>query len=224
MWMNLLRLGLLPTGLLVALPSVQALPMGSPGDTMVMVDLGADERELSANYAVSSRFAWGASFGRWEEMQPHGPHQQALVRDFTQLTLTHRVKRWNLSHAQANVWLVGQAGTVRGDGLKGSGRLGGLSLMADYETTRVYLGGGWRPMRGGSSLRHDSTWLRAGFSFYEVEYEQVQPWLIVETKQVRTRWGQETTLTPMLRFIHKRVFVEAGGNRKGGQLNFMLNL
>jgi hypothetical protein len=65
MWMNLLRLGLLPTGLLLALPSVQALPMGSPGDTMVMVDLGADERELSANYAVSSRFAWGASLGRW---------------------------------------------------------------------------------------------------------------------------------------------------------------
>ncbi len=79
-------------------------------------------------------------------------------------------------------------------------------------------------MRGDSSLRHDSTWLRAGFSFYEVEYEQVQPWLIVETKQVRTRWGQETTLTPMLRFIHKRVFVEVGGNRKGGQLNFMLSL
>jgi hypothetical protein len=213
---------------LLAVPGAQALPMGSPGDTMVMLDVGADERELAANYALNGRFALGANTGRWQEEQPHGAMGPAPThereRRFTALTSTHRLQRWNLPHAQANVWLVGQLGQVRGEGLVGTRTLASVSLMADYETTRVYLGGGWRPMRASGGLRHDTTWLRSGFSFYEAEYDAVQPWFILEAKQTRNAHSSETVLTPMLRFIHKRVFVEAGGNRKGAQVNLMLVL
>lgn len=222
LWIARAAVGAAFTLALLAAPGVQALPMGSPGDTMVMLDVGADERELAANYAISGRFALGATGGSWRETQPHGALQHERERRFTALTSTHRLQRWNLPHAQANVWLVGQLGQVRGEGLGGTRTLASVSLMADYETTRVYLGGGWRPMRASGGLRHDTTWLRSGFSFYEAEYDAVQPWFILEAKQTRNAHGSETVLTPMLRFIHKRVFVEAGGNRKGSQVNLML--
>jgi len=197
-----------------------ALPMGSKGDGMVMLDTSPDQRELAANFAVSTVDAWGLALGRWSEPGVHGVAAHERSREFVAATYTRRVQRWNLPHAQANVWLVGMVGQVRGQGLNSARSLGSLALMADYETTRVYVGAGLRPMRA-SGVRHDSTWLRSGFSFYEADYDEVQPWFVLEAKRVNFGSSAKNEVTPMLRFIHKRVFVEIGGNRDGAQFNLM---
>ena len=63
--------------------------------------------------------------------------------------------------------------------------------------------------------------MRAGFSFWEAEYDEPQPWLVVEARRMRGL-SDETEWTPMLRVIHKRYFVEAGVNQhRQGRFKFM---
>ena len=204
-----------------------ALPMGHYESWMLMLDSTPTARSLSANHAVAQAWAPGVTLRRWEEPAAHGT---TLLRESAGLSLTHRLHRWNLPHAQANLWLVGEAGQLRragGHGLTaGEGGYGALAFMADYETTRVYTGGSLKLLRSEGGLRHDVVRLRTGFSFWEPEYEGTQPWLIVEAERTRYSVGsmrEGTRLTPMLRLIHRRWFVEAGVNRDGGMLNLMFN-
>jgi hypothetical protein len=200
-----------------------ALPMASQGSIMAMADFSSDgERDLAVNYAITGRDALGVMAARWHEPVLHmGLHRQHHERESTGLTYTRLVHRWNLPHAQANLWFVGAAGQVKGHALSGGARsFWSPAVMADYETTRVYFGAGLEPKRA-SGVRHDTAWLRAGFSFYEVDYEQVQPWFIVETKRTRYSATSRNLTTPMLRLIHRGVFVELGRNREGTQFNLM---
>lgn len=199
-----------------------ALPMASEGSFMAMVDLhSAGERDAAVNYAVTGRDALGVMATRWHEPVLHaGVHARKHERESVGLTYTRLVHRWNLPHAQANLWFVGTVGQARGHGWAGSRGFWSPAVMADYETTRLYVGAGVEPKRG-SGLRHDTAWVRAGFSFYEVDYEQVQPWFIVESRRTRTTAGSRDEVTPLLRLIHRGVFVELGRNREGTQFNLM---
>ena len=70
-------------------------------------------------------------------------------------------------------------------------------------------------------VNHDFASVRAGFSFYEVDYEETQPWLIVEARRMRGL-SEKIEVTPMLRLISNRYFVELGvSNTKQGRFNFM---
>jgi len=208
-------------GLLAWPLAATALPMGSLGTWMLMGDANAGSRDLSANYAITPRDALGGGLARWDD--------GGRLRETAGLNYTRLVRRWNLPHAQANLWFVGQAGAARLAGGEGAGAaaarapFASLAVLADYETTRVYLGGGLRPLRGGDGLRWDTAWARAGFSFYEAEYDEVQPWFVLEAKRERGAFERKSLATPMLRLIHRRFFVELGGNRDGGVFNFMFN-
>jgi hypothetical protein len=60
-----------------------------------------------------------------------------------------------------------------------------------------------------------------GFSFYEANYDETQPWLIFEARRM-SMVSDAYEVTPMLRLIHKRFFVEAGANLQGKpRLSFM---
>ncbi len=197
--------------------------MGSQGSWMLMADVSADTSKLSVNYALTRNDALGISLGRWEEM-PHAgaPATHALRRDFAGLTYTRLLHRWNLPHAQANLWFVGSLGGAQARERSGTENLWSASGMADFETTRLYAGGSWELMRAGA-LRHDTATARTGFSFYEAEYEEMQPWFILEAKRERFAATAKSTTTALLRMIHKRYFVEIGANRDGGVFNLMYN-
>jgi hypothetical protein len=203
-------------------PAAHALPMASEGSVMAMIDThSSGERDAAVNYAVTGRDAFGAMAARWHEPVVHaGVHARMHERESLALTYTRLVHRWNLPHAQANLWFVGAVGQARGHGWAGSRGFWSPAVMADVETTRLYAGAGFELKRG-SGLRHDTAWVRAGFSFYEVDYEQVQPWLLVESRRTRTTTGSRDEVTPMLRLIHRGVFVELGRNREGTQFNLM---
>lgn len=218
-------------GLSVTGPA-QALPMASEGFWMVMVEAEGDDRSLSANHAVTRRDAFGAAIARFQR-PGHGVAHAGERRESLALTYTRLVHRWNLPHAQANLWFIGQAGQLDAQGLPRNA-LWSPSVLADWETTRLYLGGGWQWQQSGQ-WRRETAYARAGFSFYEVEYEDVQPWLILEVKRNRERYPRalhaahtvtqvaaETEWMPMLRFIHRRWFVEIGARRGNAHLNVML--
>lgn len=195
----------------VALP-VAAAPMGFKDSVMAMGDFGPNWREAYANYALTARDAIGVS-ATWMRSDDH-----AVVREVEELTYTHLLKRWNLPHAQANLWFMGGVGALHRDGQARTMATPGIQF--DVETTRLYLAATHRLYRA-RDVNHDFSSLRAGFSFYEADYDATQPWLIVEARRMRGL-SEETEITPMLRLINKSYFVEAGVNtQRQGRFNFM---
>ena len=206
-----------------------ALPMASEGYWMVMGEVEEGSRKLAANYAITGRDAIGAAAARFES-PAHGGMGMHSARETATLTYTRLVHRWNLPDAQANLWFVGQVGSLRGEGLAGGARtLVSPAVLADWETTRLYVGGGLEATRAGD-WRRESAYARTGFSLYEVEYEEVQPWILLEARRDRERIPRpsaafhdvaKTEWMPMVRLIHRRWFLELGARRGSGHLSFM---
>ena len=213
---------------LVAGPA-KALPMASQGYWMVMGDFEEGSRKLSANYALTGRDAIGAAVARFDS-PAHGASGMRSSRDLAAFTYTRLLHRWNLPDAQANLWFIGQVGGLRAEGVAGGTRtLLSPAVLADWETTRLYVGGGVETQRAGD-WRRESAYARTGFSLYEVEYEQVQPWILLEGRRDSERIPRsaaaahevaKTEWMPMVRLIHRRWFLELGARRDGAQVSFM---
>lgn len=189
--------------LLLVAPAIGA-PMGFKDSWMAMGDFSSNWRELYTNYAMTPRDAVGVSgvYMRSDD--------KSRSREIAEVTYTRLLKRWNMPEAQANVWFIGGVGSVTGNDFSGSRTLVSPGIQIDYETTRIYaavLGRLYRAER----LNHDYGSVRLGFSFYEADYDETQPWLILEARRMRGLLD-EIEITPMLRLIHKRYFVEFGVN------------
>ncbi len=198
--------------------TANAGPMGFKGSTMAMGDFSPNWQEAWVNHAITPRDAFGAGavVMRSDDRRP----ASQLTRNFSELTYTRLVHRINGEHSQANFWFVGGAGQVTGNNFSGGKTMFAPGVSTDYETTRLYMSASARLYRA-PGVNHDFVSARAGFSFYEVDYEETQPWLIVEARRMRGL-SEKTEITPMLRLIHNRYFVEFGvNNMKQGRFNFM---
>lgn len=200
--------------LLAAAGAAQGAPMGFKDSQMAMGDFGPRWREAWVNHAFTARDAIGVGGLTMRS------DDDRLSREVAEATYTRLVHRVNLPHAQANAWFVMGLGGIRGNDFGGTRTLLAPGLQLDYETTRVYVAAFARLYRA-DDLNHDYAALRAGFSFYEVDYEQTQPWLVLEARRMRGL-SEQIEWTPMLRFINKSWFVEAGANQDGdARFNFM---
>jgi hypothetical protein len=177
-------------------------PMGYKDSAMFMGDFSPSWREALVNYAVTPRDAFGMSalYMRNDD--------KALTRDMTELTYTRLLKRWNFPAAQLNIWLPIGVGEIRGNDFSGSTMVYTPGLQMDYETQRVYFAANYRAYRA-EDIHYDYSSVRSGFSFYEAGYNETQPWFIIEARAMHG-FSDETEITPMLRFINKRYFVEFG--------------
>jgi hypothetical protein len=193
---------------------VQAAPMGFKDSWMAMGDFGPNWQEALVNYALTPRDAVGATVLKMRS------DDKTLTRTVSELTYTRLLKRWNMPDAQANAWFIGGAGSVTGNDFLGSRALASPGFQVDYETTRVYASLMGRLYRA-QNLNHDFVSVRTGFSFYEVDYDETQPWLILEVRRMK-RLSDTIEITPMLRLIHNRYFVELGvNNARQVRANFM---
>jgi hypothetical protein len=189
---------------LLAAGAAQAAPMGFKDSFMTMADLSPNWREASVNYAVTPRDAFGVAVLRMRS------DDERLTRDAVELTYTRLVQRWNLPDAQANIWFLGALGGVKGKEFGRASALSAPGLQIDYETTRIYGSVLGRLFRA-EGINHDTATVRAGFSLYETDYDEVQPWFILEVRRSRGL-TDKNEITPMLRLIHKRYFLELGVN------------
>jgi hypothetical protein len=194
--------------------TVSAAPMGFKESWMVMGDLSPNWRESFANYAFSARDAAGPSLLSMRS------DDKTRTRELAEVAYTRLLKRWNLPHAQANVWFVGGLGAIRGNDFSGTRAALTPGIQVDYETQRVYASAFARLYRA-EGINHDFAAARLGFSFHETAYDEVQPWFVVEVRRMRGL-SDRTEITPMLRLIHNRYFVEAGvNNSRQLRANFM---
>ena len=204
----------LPMALALAVSAAGAAPMGFKGSAMAMGDFSPNWREAWVNYALTTTDAIGAGGLAMRS------DDESKTRTLEELNYTRLLKRWNLVDAQANVWFFAGAGRIRGNDFPGSKLAWTPGVQVDYETTRVYLAATARLYRA-DGIKHDFTSVRAGFSFYEADYDETQPWLVLEARRMRGL-SDKTELTPMLRLIHNRYFVELGvNNSRQARANFM---
>ena len=204
---------LLMIGLLASL-TAHAAPMGFKDSWMTMGDFSKTYRELTANYALTPRDAIGVTS---TYMQTNN-HSQSQINN--ELTYTRLVKRWNMPEAQANIWFIGGVGETTGNYFSGTKATVSPGIQADYETTRLYASANAR-IYIADGITNNIVSARTGFSFYEANYDETQPWLIVEARRM-SMVSSAFEVTPMLRLIHNRFFVEAGANFHGQpRLSFM---
>jgi hypothetical protein len=197
----------------VALPAFSG-PMGFKDSWMAMGDFSPHWQEAFANYALTPRDAIGAAALSMRS------DDESKSRQLVDATYTRLVKRWNQPEAQANIWFMGGLGNVTGNDFSGSRAMASPGIQVDYETTRIYASATARLYRA-EGINHDYASARLGFSFYEVDYDETQPWLIVEVRRMNGL-SDTTEVTPMLRLIHNRYFVELGVNNSAeGRINFM---
>jgi hypothetical protein len=197
----------------LALPAFSG-PMGFKESWMAMGDFSPNWQEAFVNYAFTPRDALGAStlYMRSDD--------ESKSRQLADVTYTRLVKRWNMPQAQANIWFLGGLGRVTGNDFVGSKLMASPGVQVDYETTRVYASATARLYRA-DGINHDFASARLGFSFYEVDYDETQPWLVVEARRM-TGLTNRTEVMPMLRLIHNRYFLELGvSNSTQGRVNLM---
>ena len=196
---------------------VFAAPMGFEGSTMTMGDFNQNWREVGFNYAITSRDALGLTHLEFRS-DDHKDKREVDTLNYTRL-----LSRWNLTDAQSNLWLFMGLGEIRGsiDNQNIDSKvIASSGFQFDYETRRVYFATTHKLYRA-SNLNHDTTSIRAGFSFYEADYDQTQPWFILETKYTN-QISDKIEVIPMLRLINKNIFVEGGVNNSGQpRLNLM---
>jgi hypothetical protein len=182
--------------------SALAGPMGFKDSTMFMEDFSSNWRDTWVNHAVTPHDAFGIGtlYMRSDD--------KTLTRDMTELTYTRLLKRWNFPAAQLNIWLPIGAGEIHGNDFSGSKMAFTPGLQMDFETQRIYFAANYRAYRA-DDINHDFSSVRGGFSFYETGYNETQPWLVVEARRMHDL-SDETEITPMLRLINKRYFVELG--------------
>ena len=195
-------------------------PMGFDESFMAMGDFNNNRRESFINNAITPRDAFGASLTYMRS------DDKSKSRTLEEFTYTRLLKRWNAPHAQANLWFQGGIGTLQAtDKQAGENRDFNKIMITpgvqfDYETTRIYLSAAHRLYRA-SDINHDYSAVRAGFSFYESDYDKTQPWFILEARNMNGL-SEKVEITPMLRLINKRFFVEAGvNNAREPRFNFM---
>lgn len=203
-------------GLLAIASPAHAAPMGFKNSWMFMGDFSKTYQEFSFNYATTANDAIGFSASAMQTDDYSQRQQNAEV------VYTRKVARWNLPNAQANIWFIGGLGSTTGSSFEGSKAMASPGLQIDYETTRFYSMASARVYAAQGATSNITT-ARLGASFYEVDYDQPQPWLVIEARRM-TFVSNQYEFTPMLRVIHNRYFVEAGANLSGQlRFNFMYN-
>ena len=196
-------------------PAISA-PMGFKNSWMIMGDFSKTYQELAFNYATTANDAFGFSASAMNTDNYVSRQQNA------EAVYTRKLARWNMPEAQANIWFIAGLGATTGNTFTGTKAMASPGIQVDYETTRFYSMASAR-VYAAEGATSNITSARLGASFYEVDYDEPQPWIVVEARRM-TFVSKQYEFTPMLRVIHKRYFVEAGANLSGQlRFNFMYN-
>ena len=191
--------------------AVYSAPMSYKGSVTTMTDLSKRYTSVEANYAYDAKNAVGVKLFHMDNNDRQ--------RDGFEINHLHRVFRSNQKYSQMNVWLSGGLGYLEGSNER-AGNDSNVStafispaLQWDYETKRVFLLASHQLIRG-DSINHDTTKLKAGFSFYETSYDETQPWLILDVMNINGI-NPRPEVTPMLRLINKALYLEGGVSNMG---------
>ena len=193
-----LPLTLLLASIISLVSPAKGKPLSYVGGTMVMQENDETGHTLSIDSTFDPRFAVGL-YSKYEINQDEfwiaGPQLNTLL------------KRWNLAEGQGNIFGMTGAGIAR----QGSRDepAAWLTLLADYETRRVFFS--YEPRVMYAANIEKSFWQRAqaGFAPYLADYEQLNTWLMIKVDHHPAK-NDHFVVTPFIRFFYKTYWLEAG--------------
>lgn len=166
------------------------------------------------NYSMTPKNSIGANYYRFE--------LPGKTERFYFLEANFLLKRWNELSSQGNLYLS------LGQGLSESNSQyhSDVAIEADWETRKYYTA-----FKTQGILNHkDSskniyyTKYRVGFAPYLAEFDQINTWIILETKYVN-KMKEEFSVTPFVRLFYQNFLMEIGISNKGSsEFNFMVHI
>lgn len=190
---------------------IYAAPMSYKGSVTSMSDIGKRYTSLESSYAYDVKNSIGVKLFHMDN--------NSRIRDAFEINHIHRLYRKNAKQSQMNIWLFGGVGYMEGSNekLNGDNHFGTAyaspGIQWDYETKRVFALASHQLIRG-ESVNHDTTKLKAGFSFYETGFNETQPWFILEASNINGI-TPKVEITPTIRLINKALYLEAGVSNMG---------
>lgn len=187
--------------LFFAATEAEAKPISYVDGTMVMQENDETGHTLSVDYTLDPNYAIGL-YAKQEENEKDGKNFKTIGPQFNYL-----VKRWNMPDGQANIFSMTGAGIsyYEGDTQASAWQ----SLLADYESRRIYTSYEARFMYAGDLDK--SVWQRArvGVAPYLADYDDVNTWFMVQVDDHPNK-DQTVVVTPLVRLFYKTTLVEAG--------------
>ena len=186
-----------------------AKPIAFAQGTTVMAEYGAGTmREFQVFYAPRFFVSIGGGHLALDS------DVDGRSRDITYGRVNWLVKRWNLEHAQGNVFAwggLGRAGVSEDDRTRTTWNAG---AQLDYETRRVYASVKSDHFES-SAFRHRIDTLQLGVAPYEHEYSGLATWFVVQARQYTGGIHSGAEYALLLRLFKRGAWIEAGPTDDG---------
>lgn len=193
---------LVPT-VLVMVSTASAHPVAYEGAKQWISGVSGDAVNLEIYHSYNARNAWGMHSMWFDRDQDDG---------FVALQHNGLLHRWNLPHAQANVYAGLGVGAAKREG--SSSELAGVGFFrADYETRRIYTAFETKGVASEAFKRGIAS-VETGFAPYLAEFDELNTWFIVQAKHM-TGMEDEFDFIAKLRFFKNNIFVEVGATHRG---------
>ena len=195
--------------------SVHAHPTSFEGGFAIMSEMSRKDQEISAIYSPKYWLGTGIIFAR-------SPEKFDLITS----QIGWLVKRWNLSEAQGNAYLLGGIGygvLTQNTEQEISGVMYRLGIQLDYETRRIYTFTRYVEHRffEDNNLINDQFSAAVGFAPYLGEFDELNSWVIF--KFIARDRFDDMSYVLMLKFFYKNFLWEIGQDFDGSpQFNFMV--
>jgi hypothetical protein len=135
-------------------------------------------------------------------------------REITYARVNHLAKRWNLEHAQANVFTWGGAGEAYVSETNDHVFTWNVGGQIDYETRRVY-GALKTDFFGSDAFSHRIDTLQLGIAPYEHDIDTLATWFVVQGRRYTGDIHDGTEWALLLRLFKRGAWIEAGATRDG---------
>ena len=190
--------------------SAQARPVSYPGGWTFMSVNDGKRNSTHIHYSPSVNYSIG-----WRH-----DYQRENSAHIDSVQLNHLLRRWNVKHSQANLYLRSGVGVAYEHGEVAPAAFTGIA--ADWETRRFFTSYTnrfqWIDDVGDSFAEHRA---RVGIAPYIGNHGDWHTWLMLETGYDAGN-KDSFSVTPLIRLFKGDNLMEAGYNLDGGvQLNFI---
>jgi len=202
---------ILPVGFALAglAGMAQAKPIAFAHGTTVMAEYGAGTmNEAQIFYAPKYFLSLGGGYLELES------DVDGRRREITYARANYLVKRWNLAHAQANVFAWGGAGQAYVSETNDHEFAANAGAQLDYETRRVYASLKTDLHRGADFTNRIDT-LQLGLAPYQHDFDTLATWFVVQGRNYTGGIHDGTEWALLLRLFKRGAWVEAGATADG---------
>jgi hypothetical protein len=184
-----------------------AAPMSYKGSVTTMGEAFKHYSKIETSYAISAKDSIGLKAFK---AKGDGYHVDAGA-----LFYLTRLMRINEIESQTNLWLYAETGLIN---IEKNNRdddrfYVSPTIQFDHETRRIYTMVSHQILRVAHD-NFDTTKAKAGFSFYKTEYNETQPWFILEVSHTNSM-SEKLEVIPTIRLINKALYFEAGVSTEG---------